>query len=437
MPEVNGQEISDADQARLFIGQVDPTLRNAMWPSLSEEAQRLVTKVSSVLPVEGLDPAVAGRMADLEREQKERDRAKDIASETRAREIAKQLAEDRERGDIQRSVNELFKQLLNSQNLDEIPDLVPVIDGLLYRETVARINGKPGAMKSFVALDMAGHVSNGLQWNSRPVLMGSVVYLVAEGHAGIRKRVRAWEQEHGLPHRALFLPRPVQIASPEWAVFQEACRLLKPSLVIVDTQARTTVGVEESSNKEMSAVFTRIEELAKTSGACVLLIHHLGHTGSHGRGASSVLGAVQTEITIKKDGKGAEKVIVITGTKSKDDDDSYEIRMLPKVVPVTGLQGRSGAAQTSVVLVPESGAVMALPGLDAEATAVVQKLDEWGAPLDLGRDKLKRWLQERELRPGRDVVLSRAIRYRRDRDTKPAQDPGAELVPLDEEEEAE
>lgn len=425
--------ISDANQARLFIGQTDANVRNALWPTLSEEAQRLVMKIGQVLPVEGLDPNIAADMEELERQEKERKRARDIASENRARELSQEIAEEHQKREVASRVNELFAEMLNSVRLDDIPDLVPVVDGLLYRGTVARMNGKPGAMKSFVALDIAGHVAAGVPWCGRDVASGTVVYLVAEGAGGIRKRVRAWEQEKKATMRALFLPRPVQAQGAEWLVLEEACRLLRPCLVVIDTQARSTVGIDENSTKDMTAIFARIERLAKESDACVLLIHHLGHSGSHGRGSSAVLGAVQTEIVVEKKGKGAERVIVIQGSKSKDDDDDYEIRLLPRVVDVQGLRKPSGLLQTSVVLSPENREVLCIPGLSPEETATVRLLDKHGAPVDLGRDKIKKWLMEREIMPGRDYTLSRALRFRRDREKASGPSPdtsGAELVPL-------
>jgi hypothetical protein len=208
-----------------------------------------------------------------------------------------------------------------------------------------------------------------------------------------------------------FLPRPVQVAGAEWLALEEACRQLGPGpvLVIVDTQARATVGVDESSNERMSAVFARIERLALESGACVLLVHHTGHAGEHGRGASAVLGAVQTELLIRKEGAGPDRVITVRIDKAKDDDDTAEIRLLPRVVPIDGMTRRSGEPETSVVLVDGREAVFTLPGLDPDVSAAVAALDKHGAPLDLGRDRMRSWLTARQISVGN----RRPIRARR------------------------
>lgn len=322
--------------------------------------------------------------------------------------------------DLDSRVDQLIGEMLSSSDLAGIPDQEPVIEGLLYRATVARMNGRPGSMKSFVAIDMSACVGTGRQWNGMPVTLGPVLYLVAEGLRGIPKRVRAWEQTHQCEMRNVhFLPRPVQVAGAEWMVFQEACRRICPVLVVVDTQARSTVGIEESSNEKMGPIFERIERLARISDACVLLVHHTGHTGDHGRGASSMLGAVQTEISVKREGHGADKCIVIKGEKSKDDDDEYAIRLLPRVVEVAGMHKRSGAPETSIVLVPERQEIFGIPGLTPEVSAAVQRLDKLGAPTDLGRPAMRKWLMERQVTiSASNTAIGQALKFRRDRAEK-------------------
>lgn len=426
LSELNGHvehlSQTDVDRRLALYWMLHP--ESAPLSSLDEEVQRLVAVLNTHLPLPGGDAETRRLIEAREREQRELEEARRLASLNRARQLSLTISDELEQQTAEERVQAFLAEMLTSDQLDGIPDLEPVVEGLLYRGTVARMNGKPGAMKSFVALDMAGHVACGLAWNGMPVTAGAVVYLVAEGHGGIRKRVRAWEQTTGRKMQdVLFLPRPVQVGGPEWLVLQEACKTLTPALVIVDTQARATVGVDESSNERMSVIFDRVERLARESTACTLLIHHTGHTGDHGRGASNMLGAVQTEITVKKEGKGPDKVIVITGDKSKDDDDDYKIRMLPRVVAVDGMAKRSGAPETSVVLVPEAQAVLCLPGLTVEATAAVQLLDKYEAPTDIGRDAMRRWLNKEEIVAPGNTPLAAAIRYRKQRDQLDVPDP--------------
>ncbi|NEB04516.1 AAA family ATPase [Streptomyces sp. SID13726] len=384
--------------------------------SFNDDVQRIVSVLSSKLPSLGVDDRTQTLIEDHRREAAEIEKAKEIASFNRAKERAVTIEEETQRARVAEMVDALLAETLTTDALDDIEELSPVVDGLLYRGTVARINGKPGAMKSFVALDMAGCVANGRPWAGRDVVKGDVIYLVAEGAGGIKKRVRAWEQETGCRMSGVyFLPRPIQVAGIEWMVLEEACKRLRPALVVVDTQARSTVGIEESSNERMSVIFQRIERLARESEACALLVHHTGHVGEHGRGASNVLGAVQTELLVKKEGKGAERVITVRIDKTKDDDDTAEVRLLPRIVAVQGMTRRNGQPETSVVLVPERTAVFAMAGLDPAVSAAVALLDKHGAPIALGRDRLRKWLAERDLTLGTSV-LAEAISHRKKRE---------------------
>ncbi|HEV3170836.1 MAG TPA: AAA family ATPase [Actinocrinis sp.] len=256
---------------------------------------------------------------------------------------------------FERAVTGLLDELLDSDGLDHIPRLEPVIDGFLYRDTLARIIGPSGHMKSFVALDFAGHVGGGHDWRGFRVVKGPVVYLVAEGGEGIRKRVRAWEQYHGRKMAGVrFLPRPVQAGDQvAWSVLVEVARRIEPALIIFDTQARITVGVEENSSKEMGLVVARMDDLRAATKACVALIHHQGLQGDHGRGSTAVKGAMQTELRVTKKGKkGPEARVIVSSDKQKDDEELDDIAFGIHVVKLDGEAKEDGSPVTSVVLVP-------------------------------------------------------------------------------------
>jgi hypothetical protein len=246
-------------------------------------------------------------------------------------------------------------ELLDTDGLDAIPELEPLIDGFLYLNSMARVIGPSGSMKSFVMLDFAGHIGAGRDWRGHRTAQGLVIYLVAEGGGGIRKRVRAWEQYHGRRMTGVqFLPRPVQATDDlGWAVLLEACKRRKPSLVIFDTQARITVGVEENSAKEMGLIVQKLEDLRAACNACVALVHHQGLNGEHGRGSTSVKGALQTELRVVKKGKGVHETrITVSSDKQKDDEEEPDLVFALEQVKLAGEAKPDGSPLTSVVLVP-------------------------------------------------------------------------------------
>lgn len=252
-----------------------------------------------------------------------------IKEEARRRLEAERLATFAER------LAKMEAALLSSADLDGLPELVPLVDGLLWLDSFARVIGESGHGKSFVMLDIAGCVGAGIPWAGHPTTQADVIYLVAEGQTGIKQRVRAWEKINGRAMSGVtFLPMPVQADSPEWDVFIELARRRvagRPSLIVGDTQARLSVGVDENSATEMGLLVDAMERLRSATGACVCLVHHKGLKGGAGRGSSAVRGALHTEIDVSMD--KAARLISVSTPKQKDtaDDDAPTVFRLTEV----------------------------------------------------------------------------------------------------------
>jgi hypothetical protein len=229
----------------------------------------------------------------------------------------------------QERLGKLRAQLVDTDGLEDIPEPEPLVPGVLYRDSLAWIYGEPGCGKSFAAIDIAGCVGTGQVWQGYgPAVKGDVIYLVAEGVTGIKQRVRAWEGSMGQRMTGVyFLPVAVQASNAgEWQAFVDLVGEMKPAMVVVDTQARVTVGMEENSNTEMGVLVERVEALRRASGACILTIHHTGRSGEHMRGAIAIDGAATTTIKVEKD----EDVINLTCTKQKDapEFDAFRLRLV-------------------------------------------------------------------------------------------------------------
>ncbi|GAA3738009.1 hypothetical protein HDA32_005361 [Spinactinospora alkalitolerans] len=207
--------------------------------------------------------------------------------------------------------------LIDSDGLDGIPDPEPIIDRVLYRDSLAWVHGKPGHGKSFVSLDWAGCVATGRTWQQHTISHpGTVVYLVAEGVTGVRQRVRAWEDAAGTRMDGVkFLPVAVQLLSHiDRDAFVRLVAELAPVLVVIDTQARVTVGADENSAQDMGKLVAAADTIREATGACVLLVHHEARAGDTLRGSTALEGAATTLIRITKDGP----TVRVDCTKQKD-----------------------------------------------------------------------------------------------------------------------
>lgn len=222
-------------------------------------------------------------------------------------------------------VAELAARLLDTEALDSLPDPRWLIVGWLEMDTIARMVGKSRHGKSFVMLDMAAHIGAGMDWHGARVLPGEVWYMAAEGAYGMKKRVRAWEAHHGRRMRnVLLLPEALQVRSRDWDVLCEMARRRKPRLIVLDTQARVTVGLEENSALDMGHLVNQMEQLRQLSGSCVVAVHHLGHSGKEGRGSTAVVGAVTSEILVERNEEALEeglRLLNVEVVKQKNAED--------------------------------------------------------------------------------------------------------------------
>ena len=203
-----------------------------------------------------------------------------------------------------RGLSKLRAALLDAVGLDSIAEPAPLIDGLIYVDSLIWVQGKPASGKSFLVLDWAGCVGAGDKWQGYPTRHGTVLYLIAEGVSGIKQRVRAWEASTGHPMSGVhFLPIAVQSADPaQWTALCQLAGELQPAMVILDTQARITVGLDENSSQDMGVFVDRIEQLrGAAAGAAVVVVHHQGRDGEHLRGSSALDGAAETVVRVKKE----------------------------------------------------------------------------------------------------------------------------------------
>lgn len=178
-----------------------------------------------------------------------------------------------------------------------------LLEGLLEAQGLLSVIGDSGVGKSAVVLDMAAHIAAGKTWHGRRVKQCPVVYVAGEGVAGATERLKAWKRAHDcdvIDNQMFIVEEPIQISgdNAEWAYFCEQTVRAQAGLVIFDTFARMSTGMEENSATDMGVGVTVFNRVQRTTGAAVLLVHHTARGASHGRGSSALRGAIDSELLI-------------------------------------------------------------------------------------------------------------------------------------------
>lgn len=256
-------------------------------------------------------------------------------------------------------VNKLRGKLLNLAQLRKLPPARPLIKGILDLDSESWLIGASGEFKSFVAIDWACHVATGKPWRGHRTASGPVLYVVAEGTKSFAKRVSAWELKHGaVPDDLIILPEPVQAKgandygdiklSRDWLDLIEVAAEIRPAMVILDTQARMTLGLSENDNGQMGVWINAVGELKRATKACVLVVHHTGRGGGDARGASAIDAAQDAEWKMERVGGRHSLKARLSMEKNKDGDDRISFAFQMQVVTV-GLD-EDGDEITSLVL---------------------------------------------------------------------------------------
>jgi hypothetical protein len=231
-------------------------------------------------------------------------------------------------------------KLIDVDELESMQAPSMLVAGYVPERSFVVLYGRPGARKSFLALDMALSVATGRPWHGREVRKGSVVYLAAEGQAGMKGRVAAWRQSHGKgypkPDMKLILQH-VNIVQQLSELKDLLSTVTGISLIVIDTLARTFGGGDENSTRDMNTFVAAIDQLREATGACILVVHHSGKDDSKGaRGSTVLFGACDTEMEVKK--VGIENVILRT-TKQKDAEEARPLTLRAVGQEVVDLDG--------------------------------------------------------------------------------------------------
>ena len=203
------------------------------------------------------------------------------------------------------------------------------VKGLVAAGDTTALLGKPGTGKSFFALDMAACVARGTPFHGHRTRPGAVLYLHLEGQEGLDKRIQAMRIEGRLSDADPidFVRVPVELLRDGPRIIATlrdfaASASMPPTVLIVDTLARSLPGLDENTAETMGGVIRASDEVAAATGVSIVLVHHLGKDDTKGaRGHSSLNGGIAGEITLTRVGD----IRTATVTKSRHGRDGEQL----------------------------------------------------------------------------------------------------------------
>lgn len=253
-------------------------------------------------------------------------------------------------------------RFLSIEDLADMPEPAWLIDGMFEQNSLVMLAGPSYSFKSFLAIDWTLSLASGRSWNGRSARRARALYVLGEGKASLLKRLRAWmlfhhitKQEQELIEQnfrvSFEVPQMASKGSVDKMLNQLIEEKFEPSVIIIDTFARSFVGLDENSQKDVGLWVESADRL-RQAGYTVIFLHHTAKNTEFGlkyRGSTAIMGAMDTAFTMQRD-QDIDTMAVLTCTKQKDHDEGKPLYFQRALVKVTD-------AVTSMVLTPTVGAI--------------------------------------------------------------------------------
>ena len=231
-----------------------------------------------------------------------------------------------------------------------------LVKGLIPREGLTLLWGPPKCGKSFWATDLALHIALGWDYRGRKVVGGPAVYCAFEGAFGFGARIEAFRQkflaEDAAGVRFFLVPITLDLVRDQKelvAAIRATLGNARPATVVLDTLNRSLNG-SESSDEDMGAYVKAADAIREEFRCAIIVVHHCGINDSRPRGHTSLTGAADAQLAVKRD--EANNIIVTVEWMKDGQEGDYLVSSL-EVVEI-GLD-EDGEPISSCVIVPVEG----------------------------------------------------------------------------------
>lgn len=252
--------------------------------------------------------------------------------------------------------------VVTGADYDSLPEQEWLVGDMIPAGGLTVLYGKPGTGKSFLALDLAASVSLGRKFHAAPTLDGPTLYLLGEGHAGLKGRIAAWREHYAAPllDRMHVARRPGSLMrEADVSLLLELVDTIRPVLIVVDTLARLITPGNENEAADMSRFLDALGRVCQVANSTALVIHHQGRGKSTAARGSSVLDGAADAMLRVSGSVGAGVILSCEKQKEAEPFDRWAFafdRVAGSLVP----RGTRGVAPTGSMRARIESAVHAL-----------------------------------------------------------------------------
>ncbi len=252
------------------------------------------------------------------------------------------------------------KLLLPVQEL--LQDLRPpewIIKDYIPKSSLVEVFGESGTFKSFIVMDMAFCVANGIQWHGFDVKQGNVIYFAGEGFYGLKWRVLALQKHYQMEAKNFYVSRRPLVLIDKESV-QNAAKEMEEignvSMVIFDTLHRNVGPANEDTAKEWGEILHNLDHYIKPLCDVILYVHHTGHKDKErSRGTSARYASLDVDYLVEREKD--EMIVTMTCKKMKDAKEPEPLSFRMKVVDTGYIDEETMQPITSLVPVRIEGKV--------------------------------------------------------------------------------
>lgn len=212
------------------------------------------------------------------------------------------------------------------------------VAGMLVRPGLCMLYGRPGGLKSMLAMDLALHVASGTPWLpdksggqspvTRPTTQGGVIWADLDmGRDEVLDRMAALGKGMGLapdvPLAVVSLPDPSFDGNDprSWTYLQQAVKDLGATQVVIDNFNAALCGIDENTS-DVAPVMAKAKAFTKDTGTNLLFVHHPtkgnargGNPGDTLRGHGSILAKLDLSLLVTRERDEDRVHVVATKTR--------------------------------------------------------------------------------------------------------------------------